>query len=63
MSYALPPVVQQGNLTENELAWVVFLRLLSEGSDPVPSLAAVQALRLVFNPSLAPLNVYIGVKA
>ena len=28
MTYVLPPVVQQGNITENELAWVVFLRLV-----------------------------------
>jgi hypothetical protein len=34
-------------LTENERAWIEFIRLLSNGSDPVPTLRSVQALRQV----------------
>lgn len=32
-------------LTENELAWISMLRAIAGDSDPVPTLAAVQALR------------------
>jgi hypothetical protein len=33
-------------LSDNELAWIEFLRLLSHDRVPAPTLAAVQALRL-----------------
>lgn len=33
------------DLTENELAWIDFLRLASGGSDPAPNLERVQALQ------------------
>jgi len=33
------------DLTENERAWVGFLRLLSADSDPAPTLKRVQAFR------------------
>ena len=33
-------------LTENERAWVGFLRLIAEDNDPAPTLARVQALRI-----------------
>jgi hypothetical protein len=36
-----------GRLTENEKAWIEFIRLLSQGSDPMPTLRSVQALRQV----------------
>ena len=32
-------------LTENEMAWISMLRAIVGDSDPVPTLAAVQALR------------------
>ncbi len=32
-------------LTENERAWIDFLRLLSNDGGPAPTLAAIQALR------------------
>jgi ribosomal protein S12 methylthiotransferase accessory factor YcaO len=35
------------SLTDNEKAWVEIIRLLSQGSDPVPTLRSVQALRQV----------------
>jgi hypothetical protein len=35
-------------LTENEWAWVTFLRLASCEADPVPTLGRVQTLRGVF---------------
>lgn len=38
----VPEVV---SLTDNERSWIEFVRLLSKGLDPAPSLAAVQALR------------------
>jgi hypothetical protein len=31
--------------TQNELAWISMLRAIAGDSDPVPTLAAVQALR------------------
>lgn len=37
----------QSDLSENELAWIGFLRAVSHHSDPPPSLAAVQSLRRV----------------
>lgn len=33
------------NLTEHERAWIGFLRLISDDSDPSPTLQRVQALR------------------
>ncbi len=32
-------------VTENELAWIGFLRLVSDDSDPAPTLKHVQLLR------------------
>lgn len=49
MTHMLAPTVSRHELTGNELAWVSFLRLLSRGEDPAPSLAAVQALRATFD--------------
>ena len=34
-------------LSENEKAWITFLRLISDGSDPAPTLRRVQLLRRV----------------
>lgn len=34
------------SLTENESAWIEFLRLISGDTDPTPDLGSVQALRL-----------------
>jgi len=34
-----------GSLTENEMAWVEFIRLLSGGSDPAPTLVGINVLR------------------
>ena len=45
-SSAFMPTVEE--ITENERAWVGFLRLLSKGGDPTPTLSGVQALRLAF---------------
>ena len=39
------------DLTENERAWVGFLRLITQDKDPAPTLARVQALRRVFSDS------------
>jgi hypothetical protein len=36
------------DLTENERAWIGFLRLITQDTDPAPTLARVQALRCVF---------------
>ena len=36
-------------LTKNEVGWIEFIRLLSDDRDPVPTLAAVQALRAVIS--------------
>ncbi len=33
--------------TQNELAWISMLRAIAGDSDPVPTLAAIQALRVV----------------
>lgn len=41
-SIFLPEITE---LTGNERAWIGFLRLLSGDTDPVPTLARVQALR------------------
>jgi hypothetical protein len=37
------------DLTENERAWVCFLRLITQDTNPAPTLARVQALRCVFS--------------
>lgn len=37
------------DLTENERAWVGFLRLITQDTNPAPTLARVQALRSVFS--------------
>jgi hypothetical protein len=37
------------DLTENERAWLGFLRLITKDADPAPTLARVQALRSVFS--------------
>ncbi len=34
--------------TENELKWIEFLRIASNGTDPSPGFAAVQVLQLMF---------------
>ncbi len=35
------------DLTDNEVAWVEFLRMISDGRDPRPTLRRVQLLRRV----------------
>ena len=35
------------DLTENERAWIDFLRLIGKGRDPAPTLRRVQLLRRV----------------
>lgn len=45
-------VPEVGTLTENERAWIIFLRLVSRGRDPGPTLRAVQALRVIFEERL-----------
>jgi hypothetical protein len=42
-----PPRTNFSDITANELAWVDFLRLISNGSDPGPTLRRVQLLRRV----------------
>lgn len=42
-----PPRIDGSDLTENERAWVDFLRLISDGTDPGPTLKRVQLLRRV----------------
>jgi hypothetical protein len=42
-----PPLIDGSNLTENERAWVDFLRLISNETDPEPTLKRVQLLRRV----------------
>ena len=39
-----------GPLTEHEAAWVGVIRAIAGGTDPAPSLAAVQALRRALLP-------------
>jgi hypothetical protein len=36
------------DLTENERGWIGFLRLISNDTDPAPTLARVQGVRRVF---------------
>lgn len=40
------PRATRADITENELAWIGFLREISGWSDPAPGLRAVQQLRL-----------------
>jgi len=40
------PDPERAEVTENELAWIGFLREISDRSDPPPKLAAAQPLRL-----------------
>jgi hypothetical protein len=42
-----PPRIDGSDLTENERAWVDFVRLISNGTDPGPTLKRVQLLRRV----------------
>ena len=42
-----PPRIDGSDLTANELAWVDFLRLIANGTDPGPTLRRVQLLRRV----------------
>lgn len=49
-----PPRSDGSDLTANELAWVDFLRLISNGSDPGPTLRRVQLLRRVLLRSCRP---------
>jgi hypothetical protein len=35
-------------ITSNERAWIDFLRLVSDDSDPAPTLERIQKLRLIF---------------
>ncbi len=37
-------------VTENEKAWIEFIRLASRDTDPAPTLETVQALRRIFMP-------------
>ena len=48
MIHVSTPIVMRSGITDNELAWIEFLRLLSGGADPAPSLPAIQALRCTF---------------
>lgn len=41
------------DLTENECAWIEFLRLISKGSDPGITLRRVQLLRRICEPRRA----------
>ncbi|MFZ2101426.1 MAG: hypothetical protein WAU86_12765, partial [Oricola sp.] len=43
------PAWQGWEFTENERAWIEFIRLSSCESDPVPTLQRVQKLRLILN--------------
>ena len=38
-------------LTENELAWIAFLRLITDDTDPVPTLVRIQAFRQAWQAS------------
>lgn len=40
-------------ITENEKAWIEFIRLASYDTDPAPTLETVQALRQIFTPHVA----------
>lgn len=49
-SSELMPLIE--NLTENERAWIGFLRLIFDDTDPVPTLSRVQALHRAFSDSV-----------
>ena len=38
-------------VTENELAWTGFLRLITDGTDPAPTLVRIQAFRQAWQAS------------
>lgn len=44
-----------GDLTDNERAWVGFIRLISKDTDPAPTLARVQGVRLALLGKSGPL--------
>ncbi len=46
LGFKRPP---EGALSENERAWIEFLRIVSNNGDPKPTLARVQALRRLFD--------------
>jgi len=51
MTFRLPSVPETpDDLTSNERAWIGFLRMIAEGTDPGPTLEAVQALRRALKP-------------
>lgn len=41
-------------ITDNERAWIEFIRLASYDTDPSPTLETVQALRQIFMPHCRP---------
>ncbi len=41
------------HLTRNERIWLSFLRIVSKGSDPKPTLRRIRLLRRVFRPRRA----------
>ncbi len=43
-SSELMPLIE--DLSENERAWIGFIRLISKGTDPAPTLASVQGMRV-----------------
>ena len=42
------PAGSWDQLSENERAWIEFIRVITCGSDPAPTLARVSALRALF---------------
>lgn len=44
IGFCLPPDYPP---TENELAWITFLRLLTDNRDPAPTLRLIQELRRI----------------
>lgn len=44
----------QNPITDNEKAWIEFIRLSSYDTDPAPTLEKVQALRQIFMPCCRP---------
>jgi hypothetical protein len=53
----LSPKVDE--LTENERAWIGFLRLITRDTDPSPTLARVQAMRCVFQTITHPTEIKV----
>lgn len=35
------------DVTHNERAWIEFIQMISDGTDPAPTLARIQGLRLI----------------